>query len=128
MVPASLGSAYTMLSLQERAAALDAAFELGRRAAAGPVDPADLQAPRPIEYFIHVVSPLIDAGVIGEKSAAGWKLQCLDHRALEDPRVQAFLHGWHRRAAEILLDIEQSDTYEGSELSRLLEDHQTGSS
>jgi hypothetical protein len=100
-----LTAPWKTLALAERAAALVLARDAGAQAAGGPVDPADLEAPRPFEYYIHVLTPLIGRELVGAKTASGWKLQCLDHRALEDPRVQAFLFGWQERALVVLSEL-----------------------
>lgn len=117
-----LTAPYGTLSLAERAAALAAARAAGRDAVAGPVDPADMQAPKPLEYYAHIVGPLLERGLVSDRSAAGWRLRCLDHRALEDPRVQAFLFGWHEHAIEILTEASgQAERDWEAEVRRLLD-------
>lgn len=101
-----LTAPFQTLPLADRARSLELAREAGRVAAGGPVDPQELESGRPYEYYIHVVAPLLEGDGLSPKAAAGWKLRCLDHRALEDPRVQAFLFGWHERALELLGEVE----------------------
>lgn len=71
-----------------------------------------------------MIAQLLEEGLVSERSAAGWKLQCLDHRALEDARVQAFLLGWHQRAIEVLRELQapQEESAEADEVRRILDD------
>jgi hypothetical protein len=121
MDPRLLTVPFGALSLAERASALDAARAAGAAAVTGPVEPGDLEAPRPLEYYLHVIAPLEVREQVNARTAAGWKLRCLDHRALEDPRVQAFLCAWHEHALAILREIADAPREPRPYLLRLLE-------
>ncbi len=93
------------LSLADRASALVRARELGRAAAELARDTRELEEAPVDLYLRHVIAPAGDAGAADPEAASAWQQACSAGRALRDPRVQAFLFGWHERATEILARI-----------------------
>jgi hypothetical protein len=92
---------FDSLSLPERARALVVARRAGL-AAADLTDPDRLEAGGLPFWCERLVAPAAAAGLIPAPQQEEWLRACASEGALRDPRVQAFLFGWHERALEIL--------------------------
>lgn len=100
---------YETLGLGERAAALLQARVAGKAAAEAADSREELESGPALGYHRHVVQPAEQSGFAEADTAADWKLALEEGKALRDPRVQAFLFGWHERAMEILADLEAGE-------------------
>lgn len=101
-VPRLLTPRYETLGLADRAAALLEAREAGKGAALEAESSEELESGPASAYYRHVVGPAREAGALDEDAAADWRKALEEGKALRDPRVQAFLFGWHERGVEIL--------------------------
>lgn len=111
---------YDILTLPERAEALILARDAGRKAGRGPIAPDELERAHPREYWLHVVAPAVEAGETGEDEAEAWQALLSSERALADPRVNAFLFGWHEAAVEVLAELESGRVGPEEEVARTL--------
>lgn len=100
---------YDALGLPERAAALLHARAAGKAAAASARSRGELETGPADAYFRQLMAAAAEEGRLADDVAEFWKQACDDGAALRDPRVQAFLFGWHERATEILAEIEADD-------------------
>lgn len=114
-IPELLTVRYETLGLGDRAAALLQARVAGKAAAEGAASREELESGPASGYHRHVVQPAEREGFTDPERAAAWKQALEEGKALHDPRVQAFLFGWHERAMEILADLEEG---EGDEPAR----------
>ncbi|HUH13721.1 MAG TPA: hypothetical protein VMK65_11450 [Longimicrobiales bacterium] len=105
-IPELLTISYETLGLGERAAALLQARVAGKSAAESARSREELESGPASQYHRHVVRAAEQAGFVDAEAAAAWKQALEEGKALRDPRVQAFLFGWHERAMEILADLE----------------------
>lgn len=104
-IPQLLTLRYDTLGLGDRAAALLQAREAGKAAALEAASPEELESGPAGAYYRHVVRPSLESGRVDEETAVAWKQALEEGKALHDPRVQAFLFGWHERGVEILADL-----------------------
>lgn len=95
---------YESLGLADRARALLAAREAGRRSADTAASAEELEAPQAVLYHDRVVLPS-PAASSAPAAVDAWKAACENGQALRDPRVQAFFFGWHERAVEVLAEL-----------------------
>jgi hypothetical protein len=107
---------FDSLSLPQRARALVLARQAGLAA-------ADLTGPDRLEsgglpfWCERLVVPAAAAGLIPATQKDDWLRACAGDHALRDPRIQAFLFGWHERALEILGGL-LPDTEDGASETR----------
>lgn len=96
---------YETLGLGDRAAALLQAREAGKAAALEASSPEELESGPATAYFHRAVGPAREQGLLDGAGAEAWMRALEDGTALLDPRVQAFLFGWHERGVEILANL-----------------------
>ena len=114
-IPELLTVRYETLGLGDRAAALLQARVAGKAAAEAAGSREELESGPATGYHTHVVQRAEREGFTDPERAASLKQAIEEGKALHDPRVQAFLFGWHERAMEILADLEEG---EGDEPAR----------